>query len=37
MLSLPDNLIFDPMVGNGEVLKISKSLNRRAIGIKNIN
>ena len=33
MLSSTDDLVFDPMVGNGEVLKVAKSLNRRAIGV----
>jgi hypothetical protein len=35
MLSMPDDLVFDPMVGDGIVLKTSKSLNRRAIGIES--
>jgi hypothetical protein len=34
MLSSPDDLVFDPMVGNGDVLKVAKSLNRRAIGVE---
>lgn len=34
MLSSADDLVFDPMVGKGDVLEISKSLNRRAIGIE---
>jgi hypothetical protein len=34
MLSSPDDLVFDPMVGTGDVLKFAKSLNRRAIGIE---
>ncbi len=34
MLSSPDDLVFDPMVGTGEVLKISKSLSRKAIGVE---
>ena len=34
MLSSPDDLVFDPMVGSGDVLKVAKSLKRRAIGVK---
>jgi hypothetical protein len=34
MLSSADDLIFDPIVGMGDVLKVAKSLNRRAIGIE---
>jgi hypothetical protein len=34
MLSTPDDLVFDPMVGNGDVLKVAKSLKRRAIGVQ---
>lgn len=34
MLSKPNDLVFDPMVGNVDMLKIAKSLNRRAIGIE---
>ena len=34
MLSSPDNIVFDPMVGTGEVLRVAKILNRKAIGIE---
>jgi hypothetical protein len=36
MLSSPADIVFDPLVGIGDVLKFAKSLNRRAIGIENI-
>jgi len=35
MLSSPDDLVFDPMVGTGDVLKVAKTLDRRAIGIES--
>jgi hypothetical protein len=34
MLSSPDDLVFDPMVGTGNVLKVAKSLKRRVIGVE---
>ena len=33
MLSSPDDIVFDPMMGTGEVLRVAKGLNRKFIGI----
>ena len=33
MLSSPGDIVLDPMMGTGAVLKIAKGLNRKAIGI----
>jgi DNA modification methylase len=33
MLSIPGDLVLDPMMGTGEVLRVAKRLNRRFIGI----
>ena len=33
MLSSPGDVILDPMMGTGEVLKIAKDLNHKSIGI----
>ena len=35
ILSSPADIVFDPLVGTGDVLKFAKSLNRRAIGIES--
>jgi len=33
MFSAPGDLVLDPMMGKGEVLKVANGLNRKAIGI----
>ena len=33
MLSNPADVVLDPMIGKGEVLKVAKRLNRKFIGI----
>jgi len=33
MFSSPGNIVLDPFMGAGEVLKIAKRLNRKSIGI----
>jgi len=33
MLSSPDDLVLDPMMGAGEVLRVANGLNRKSIGI----
>jgi hypothetical protein len=35
MLSSPDDIVFDPMVGSGDVLNVAKTMNRRAIAIES--
>ena len=38
MFSAPANVVLDPMMGNGGVLKVAKGLKRKAIGIDiNVN
>jgi hypothetical protein len=37
MLSSPNVLVFDPMVGTGDVLKVAKSMNRSAIGVEMVS
>ena len=33
MFSAPGDVVLDPLMGTGEVLKVAKRLNRKSIGI----
>ncbi len=33
MLSTPGDIVLDPMMGKGEVLRVANGLNRKSIGI----